>query len=98
VNITDPEHAELLNRPVEPDTRILAMRFVRIAGIPVLLESWSSDGVRGKSAVFLSRYVGTMSDDALQTFLEEHGEAGLGGATVSRSPEFVFVNFGFEAI
>jgi hypothetical protein len=98
VNITDPEHAELLKRPVEPDTRIVATKFVRIGGIPVLLESWLADGVHGKSAVLLTRHVGSMSDDDLQGFLEQHGQADLGGVTVSRTSEFVFVNFGFEAM
>jgi hypothetical protein len=64
----------------------MATKFIRIAGMPVLLESWSADGVRGKSGVFLARYVGGMSDEELQGFLENHGEADLGGATVSRTP------------
>jgi hypothetical protein len=43
-----------------------------------------------------TRDVAGMSVAVLQEFLEKHGEADLGGATVSRTPDHVFINFGFE--
>lgn len=43
------------------------------------------------------RDAAAMSDGEIQRFLEQHGEADLGDVTVSRGPEFVFVNFGFQA-
>jgi hypothetical protein len=60
------------------------------------LEQWFADGIFGKSAVFLTHDVAGKSDAELQSFLAKHGEADLGGATVSRTPDHVFVNFGFE--
>lgn len=42
----DPDHEALLHRPVDPDNRILMTKFVRIAGIPMLLEQWSGDAPR----------------------------------------------------
>lgn len=44
----------LLKRRIDPDTRITSEKVVVIHEIAVLLETWTFDGIRGASAVFLS--------------------------------------------
>ena len=95
---TDPDHIRLLARPVEEDTRILAAKFSRVGGIPLLVEKWAWDGVTGMSAIFLTEHVAGMDDAALKNFLLEYGGADLsGGVTIARGETYTFLNFGFEA-
>jgi hypothetical protein len=65
VESQDEDQRALLQRHIEDDTRILTAKFVRVAGIPFLLERWSGDGVRGCSAVFLTDHVTGMTDAAV---------------------------------
>ena len=76
---TDADHIRLLERDIEEDNRILATKFGRIDGLPVLLESWSADGVRGMSAIFLTDQVDGLDVANLEKLLADHG-AGLGGS------------------
>lgn len=93
---TDQDHELLLQRPIDEDTRILRATYVRVNEIPMLIESWSADGVRGSTAILLVRDVGQLTDEELQRFLTEQGGADLtGGVTISRRPAHIFVNFGF---
>jgi hypothetical protein len=97
VKFIDRDHERLLARPVEPETRIRSSRYRRIAGIPLLLEEWTYDGIRAHSVVFLAEHVG-MDDAALQTFLSQQARIEIGGSvTVVRRDNFVCVDFGFEA-
>jgi hypothetical protein len=97
VKPTDPDHLRLLDRHVEDDTRIFFAKFVRVGGIPILLERWSSDGLTGKTAVLLNRDVAGMDDAALRALLEKMaGIALTEPVTVKREKIHVFVNFGFE--
>jgi hypothetical protein len=75
VKIIDEHRQRLLQRDVEEDTRILSAKYVQIAGIPTLLERWSSDGIHGSTAVFLIEHVAGMDDAALQRLLAEQGLA-----------------------
>jgi hypothetical protein len=79
------------------DTRTRAAKFFRVDGIPILFESWSGDGVRGSTAVFLTETVAGMTDATLQKLLTDRGVDLGGGATIARRQTHTFVNFGFEA-
>jgi hypothetical protein len=96
--VTDPDHELLLQREIEDDTRILAAQYFRIENIPLLVEKWSSDGVTGKSAIFLSEHVSGMNDEALRLFFNSMAQVDLPaeGTTVKRGDRFAFFNFGFE--
>ena len=88
----------LLQRKIEDDTKILETKLFQIGEIPLLVERWSGDGVRGNSAVFLTSHASEMTDDALRRFLTEQAGIDLSGSTtISRNDTHTFVNFGFDA-
>jgi hypothetical protein len=93
----DDDHKALLQRNIDEDTRILATKFVRVAGIPILFERWCADGVSGSSAVFLNEHVAGMADASLQEFLTQAGIEIGGSATFVRRETHTFLNFAFEA-
>lgn len=98
MTIIDQDHQRLLQRDVEEDTRILSAKYLQIAGIPMLLERWSADGVCGSTALFFTEHVSGMDDAALETFLIEHGlDLGRAGITIVRGDQHVFLNFGFDS-
>jgi hypothetical protein len=94
---TDPDHQRLLERYIEEDTRVLVAEFIRVEGIPILLESWSGGGVKGMRAVFLTETVAGMDDAALENFLADHGVDLGGGVTILRREANTFVSFAFTA-
>ena len=96
VKPTDPDHQRLLEREIEEGTRLLVAEFIRVEGLPILVESWTRDGVKGMSAIFLTEHVAGMSDAALENFLPDHG-VDLGVVTIARRETHTFVNFGFKA-
>ena len=97
MTIIDQDHERLLTRNIEDDTRILKAQYVRVEGIPILLEHWSADGVRGKTAIFLTEHVEKMDDAELRRFfVEKAGVEIEGSVTIVRREEHVFFNFGFE--
>ncbi len=76
----------------------MSTRYRLVAGIPLLLEEWSFEGIRGETAVFLSEHVAGKDDAALENFLREQAGVDVSGSvTVVRRGEYVLVNFGFEA-
>lgn len=88
----------LKSRNIEEDTRILSERQIFVIGIPILLERWSADGVRGSTAVLLPEHVAGMDDSAIQKFLTELAGLDLdGGVTITRRETHAFVNYSFEA-
>lgn len=97
--IQDEDHRALFQRPIEPDTRILATRYRRIDGIPFLIEAWKWEAILGSSAIFLTEHVAAMTDAAIERFLTERACVDLaGGVTISgRGEAHVFLNFGFVA-
>lgn len=94
----DNDYQRLLLRNIEDDTRIFKTEYIRVAEIPILLENWNADGVRGMTAVFLTEHLARMDDAALRRFLTEKAgiEIGEGSITIVRREEHVFFNFGFE--
>ena len=64
----DPDHLRLREREIEKDTRILAAKFIRLDGVPVLIEEWNWEAINGSTAVFLAEHVAGTDDDAVQEF------------------------------
>jgi hypothetical protein len=96
--IQEEDRQELLQRPIESDTRILSTLYRRIDGIPFLIEVWRWEAITGSSAVFLNEHSAGMSDANLQKFVSEQAGVNLaGGVTISRRETHTFLNFGFVA-
>jgi hypothetical protein len=96
--IQDEDHRRLLQRSIEPDTRILSTIYHRANGIPFLIEVWKWEAITGSTAVFLTNSVAGMNDADLQNFLTEKAGMDLhGGVTISRRGTYTFLNFGFMA-
>ena len=92
------DHQRLLERPIEPDTRILSTRYHQIKGIPFLIESWKWEAITGSTAVFLTENATAMDDANLEGFLSQKAGVDLaGGVTISRREMYTFLNFGFLA-
>jgi hypothetical protein len=84
------------NRPIEEDTKITSSKLVKFADRDIRLESWVWDGIKGKSAVLLANQFESMNDEEICVFLSEHIALG-GDYTIARpSPEYIFVNYGFQ--
>jgi len=93
----DPDHELLLERNLDEDTRVLKTAFIRVAGVPILIESWAWEGYGGSTAVLLTRDAGPMSDEALKLFLTAQAHLNLAGSvTISRREVHTYVNFGFQ--
>jgi hypothetical protein len=81
---------------MDPDTRLLFEEYIWIGNIPVVLERWAWDGIRGSSAVMLAEHVGKLSDAALVSLLNEGGIETVKPVTIKRHGGHAFVNFGFR--
>jgi len=94
----DPDYERLSRCPVEPDTNILLQTFHTVSGIPFAMELWTWDGVTASSGIFLSRDVEQWSDERLTAFMSRvvHAALGTDDVTITRFPEYVFINYGFQ--
>ncbi len=88
----------LARRGVDEGVHLLSVGYHQFGELGVLREWWSQDGVEGDSAVLLKDQVGDLSDEALVEWLEEHLELSIGTHTVSRTDEWVFVNWGMRQV
>ena len=88
------------NVPVEEDTRIHFEKETTVGKLEALYQVWSWDGVRAESLVFQNADVESLSDDDVQSIVEEHLKDLIqedAGMTISRSDSgFTFVNFNFS--
>ena len=93
----DPDYERLSRCPVEPDTNILLQTLHTVSGIPFAMELWTWDGVTASSMIFLSRDVEGWTDKRLVEFVAEAVHAALGttDVTITRLPEYTFINYGF---
>jgi len=65
-------------------------------GRPFLYEKWTSDGVRGSTAVFLTEDVARTDDNALKQALKGAEIDVHDPVTITRGETHTFVNFNFE--
>lgn len=85
-------------REMDVDTRILSTKYMNQDGYDLLVEHWFFDGIRGKSLIFVSPQIASMSDEqirelAFQTLALDEKEQW----TLKRKDDFTFFNFGFKA-
>lgn len=84
--------------PLDPDTRIVEQRVLKIAGYDAIYQKWNWDGLVGHSLIFLAADVVALSDQELEELLAKSGliEGARTRITISRTGNrFAFVNFGF---
>jgi sialate O-acetylesterase len=88
----DAEFGRLAQYESEAGARVLWKEYVRVAGIPALIVTWSTGERRGKTAVLLSERVGQWDERRLLDFLA--GPAALAidpQAAIERGGEFTVV-------
>jgi len=83
--------------PKDKDTRIIRQKEIIIKNIPALKQRWVWDGVLGDSLIFNNEDINHLSDDALQSFINNHSDVEVtGSVTFKRSASgYCFVNFNF---
>jgi hypothetical protein len=86
--------ARLLERPIEPDTKIMNQRVVKLlGGFEVLAEEWNWEGVRAKSVVFISTGSVDIDLDIVEHIIAKFKIKG--SYTKKRNGNYFFVNYGF---
>jgi hypothetical protein len=84
------------NRPIDEDTQITSSKIVKFSNRDICLEHWNWDGITGESAILLANQFESMNDEEIVAFLSGHIALG-GDYTIARpSPEYIFVNYGFQ--
>ena len=87
----------LLNRPVEKDTRILMEDLVDFGEFQGLMELWVWDGITGSTIILLEYDVSRFSnEDLLGLLFDRMKQPKDPQTTLSRTGEFVYVNYGFK--
>jgi hypothetical protein len=95
--MTDPDFAELRKRQKDIEVRVFGESYRRVKEMPFLVERWLDNGIRGSSAIFLTRHVNGWSDKRLLDFLRtDAGIAVAANTTIKRLDSHVFVNFRFQ--
>jgi len=86
------------NVPVEEDTRVCASRETAFGDWLVLHQTWTWDGTRAESLIFLADDVAHLDDETLQRMVGASPLARPGGSiTVARERDgYTFVNFNFD--
>ena len=86
----------LARRGLEEEGRIIDQHFIRLQDVPVVIETWSQLGMRGRTAVFLSETIPGWTDSKLKMLLIRSGYPVDSQCTISRAAEFTTVRFAFE--
>lgn len=85
-------------RDVDDDTRILAERYSKIDGVPVLHELWVWDGVTASSLVIPKQYLPSLAEADVLALLRQEFEVTGGYTFVNHADShFVYVNYNFVA-
>jgi len=80
--------------PVEEDTQILSSTRMRLAGLDVLKQEWTWDGIRAESMIFKSADVASKDVEELKVVLAL--ESGSPVAIKRTKHGYTFVNYGFK--
>ena len=87
---------DIKNVPVEPDTRIIQQKEIKVGAIPSLYQHWSWEGIIAESIIFHDKDVQSLSDEELFQMISFHADPD-GQYTVSRSCSgYTFINFNFR--
>jgi|GEM_PF-5224210 len=85
-------------RKIDEDTRILSTDYMNRDEHDLLVEIWAFDGIKGKSLIFVSPQISSMTDEAIREYafhllgLPENEKW-----TLKRNDDFTFFNYGFKA-
>jgi hypothetical protein len=92
----DADFGRLSQYESEAGARILWREYVRVAGIPAMIVTWSTGVRRGKSAVLLSERVAQWDERRLLEFLAGAAAQGIDRqAAIQRGGEFTLVRLRF---
>jgi len=87
---------KLARRGQDEEARVIDQHFVRLHDIPVVIETWSQSGMRGRTAVFISESIQGWTDSKLKMLLIRSGYPVDSQCTICRAAEFTTVRFAFE--
>lgn len=93
---THSDFERLRHVPPDEDTIIRSVDFATVNGIPVRFETWLFDDMTGRSAIFLSEDVATMTNAEIVRMLRDAGVDVSGTVTFSRRETFCCVSFDFH--
>jgi len=80
--------------PVEDDTKILISEELTVSGIDCRFESWSWDGIKGISFIFLNDDIPKLSEEELiQMIISEQLNQKKLSTTFKQGEKYTFVNF-----
>ncbi len=86
----------LARRGQEEEARVIDQHFIRLHDVPVVIETWSQAGMRGRTAVFISGSINGWTDSRLKMLLIRSGFPVDSQCTICRAAEFTTVRFAFE--
>jgi len=96
VNTTTPNYDRLRDVPSDEDTIIRTVKFATVGGISVRMETWLFDDMTGRSIIFLSDDVATLTNAQIVCLLQQAGVDVRGTVTFSRRETFCCVSFDFH--
>jgi len=80
---------------VEPETRLLSRKIVKLNEIDCVHEYWSWDGVSAESLIFYSDDVKDISDAEIAAIIAPFKSTDT-SHTLNRKEKYTFLNFNFE--
>ena len=93
---THSDYERLQHVPSDEDTIIRTVKFATVGGISVRMETWLFDDMTGRSIIFLSDDVATLTDAEIVNLLQDAGVDVVGTVTFSRRETFCCVSFDFH--
>jgi len=96
MNTTASDFERLQHVPADEDTIIRTVDYATVNGIPARFETWVFDDLTGRSIIFLSDDVATLTNAQIVSLLQQAGVDVRGTVTFSRKDTFCCVSFDFH--